>query len=297
MKKLLILMLALLLVSCVGMAKTNYFDSIVIDGSFALSGTSATAFTGTTFLVTASTSAIFYTPSFGLGYDVGAALTIAVANTTGNVAITQTGSTRSVTWTAGGGFDFVGAISLDATTFSSTLTTENGIGAIVADKITVVEYMGEVHKSVFTFVLTGAHDLDLADGDHGTGIKVYDLPEGRLLILGATIDASVTTSANYNASPDDIFYLAMGTAVGADDNDLTSTEADIIPKTTLDTVGATALTLDWHAALAASAQFDGTTTPVDLYVNAAIADTSNSDANTYAITGTGTITWINLGDY
>lgn len=191
----------------------------------------------------------------------------------------------------GGDFDLTGAATL------AVLKTSNGNGAIVASKTTVVEYMGEVHKTVLTFVLTGDHDLDLADGDHGTGIKVYDLPEGRILILGATIDASVTTSANYNASPNDVFLLSMGTAVGADDNDLTSTEADIIPKTTLDTIGATALTLDWHAALASSAQFDGTGTAVDLYVNAACADTSNTDANTYAITGTVTIMWINLGDY
>ena len=249
-----------------------------------------------------------YTPSWVLGFDAGAAMTVAVADTTGNIAITHVGDNKSVTWTAGGGFDFIGAMALDATTISTTLgvtgvstfagiITTNGNGAIVADKATAVEHLNETHTTILTFTLTGDNDLDLADGDHGTGIKIYDLPEGRILILGATINAVVVTSANYNASPNDVFVVSMGTAVGADDNTLTGTEVDIIPSTELDTVSATALTLDWHAALAASAQFDGTTTPVDIYVNAACTDASNSGANTYAITGTVTITWINLGTY
>ena len=171
------------------------------------------------------------------------------------------------------------------------------LGDIVADKCTAVEYAAAAQKTVLTFTLTGDHDLDLADGDHGTGIKVYDFPGGRILILGATIDASVTTSANYEASPNDVFVVACGTEVGADDNTLTGTEADLIPSTELDTVGATELTLDWHAALAASAHFDGTGTPKDLYVNVACTAASASGANTYAITGTMTISWVNLGNY
>jgi len=257
---------------------------------------------------TNSTSMTTYTPSWMLGYDSGAAMTIAVSDTTGNVTITQTGSNMSVTWTAAGGFDFVGPIALDATTISTTLgvtgvstlagiITTNGNGAIVADKATAVENLNETHKTTLTFTLTGDNDLDLADGDHGTGIQVYDFPAGHILILGATIDASVTTSANYDTSPNDVFVVSCGTEVGADDNALTGTEVDIIPSTELDTVGATALTLDWHAALAASAQFDGTGTAKDLYVNVACTAASATGANTYAITGTLTVTWINLGDY
>lgn len=177
-----------------------------------------------------------------------------------------------------------------------SIVDSSGAGAVVTNKATAVEYMA-IQQTVITFTLTGDHDLDLADGDHGTGIKVYDMPEGRIFILGATIDASITTSANYNASTADTYYVSMGTVVGADDNDLTGTEADIIPRTTIDTDSGGTLTADWHAALASAAQFDGTATAKDLYVNAACADANNTDANTYAITGTATITWINLGDY
>lgn len=179
-------------------------------------------------------------------------------------------------------------------------TTTSGNGAIVASKCTVVEYGdGVLHKSVITFTLTGDHDIDVDDGGKSAGVKVFDMPEGRLSVLGVTIDASTVTNNVYNASTNDIYYVSVGTVDGtqAADADLTSTEADIIPKTTLDTVSSTTLTLTWKTALAAAAQFDGTTTPVDLFVNVAVPDASNTDATTHAITGTMTITWINLGDY
>jgi hypothetical protein len=51
------------------------------------------------------------------------------------------------------------------------------------------------------------------------------------------------------------------------------------------------------AALAASAQFDGTSSALDLYVNAAVLNASTTKAVTIAITGTLTLFWINLGDY
>jgi len=66
-------------------------------GSFALTAASQT--------FTASTAWYAYTPAFYIGYDSGAWLKIAVADTTGNVTITQTGSNKSVTWTAPGGLN------------------------------------------------------------------------------------------------------------------------------------------------------------------------------------------------
>ncbi len=168
-----------------------------------------------------------------------------------------------------------------------------GAGAIVADKATVVETGdGYIHKTVLTLTLTGDNDLDLADGDHGTGVKIYDFPEGRILVMGAVADIDMATTG-INADPNDTYYVALGSATGADDADLTSTEADIIAKITAD--GADTATANGQ--LAASAQFDGTTTPLDLYFNVACADANNSGASTYAATGTVTITWINLGDY
>ena len=71
---------------------------------------------------TNSTSMTTYTPLWKMGYDAGAAMTIAVADDTGNVVITQTGSNTSMTWTASGGFDLVGAIQLDGVTISGAVS-------------------------------------------------------------------------------------------------------------------------------------------------------------------------------
>ena len=75
--------------------------------------------------------------------------------------------------------------------------------------------------------------------------------------------------------------------------------ADLLPSTaftssTVINVAGTAVS----AALAASAQFDGTTTAKDVYLNTAYATTTDVDADaTQTISGTVNITWVQLGDY
>ena len=179
------------------------------------------------------------------------------------------------------------------------LAGTTGAGAIVANKCTASEGGNSaLHQTTLTLTLTGANDLDLADGaDHGTGVQIYDFPAGRIHIIGVTINASVVCNNAFNADPNDIFYLGCGTVTAGDEGTLAGTEQNLIPVTTIDTVGNTTLTNDWHAALAADAVFDGTGTAVDLFVNAAVANTATTKAVTIAITGTMTITWINLGDY
>jgi len=51
-------------------------------------------------------------------------MTVAVSDTTGNVAITHAGSTNAITWTAAGGFDFVGAITLDGITQAGNVSMD-----------------------------------------------------------------------------------------------------------------------------------------------------------------------------
>jgi hypothetical protein len=186
-----------------------------------------------------------------------------------------------------------GDVALSGVTTTGETRTTYGNGAAVAGKCTAVSYgVHPIHQTVLTLTLTGANDLDLADGDHGTGIKIYDMPAGRILILGATINADI---AYVDAATTGEFVVSVGQAVGADDATLTSTEADIIPSTA---IAGAATPKAWHAALAASAQFDGTATALPIYVNVACPNASNSaTAQTYAITGTLTISWINLGDY
>ncbi len=174
----------------------------------------------------------------------------------------------------------------------AAITTSVGVGLIVTDKCTAVEGGdGVLHQTTLTFTLGGT-DLNLADGDHGTGIKVYDFPAGSIQILGATCNAVVTsTNAEGGGAT---FPMALGSAVGADDNTLTSTEADIIPSTAI--AGGSAK--DFHATLAAPILLSNAGgANLDLYVNAAITAAVATGAVVITVTGTVTITWINVGDY
>jgi hypothetical protein len=156
-----------------------------------------------------------------------------------------------------------------------------------------------VQKTVLTFA---AITHTFTDGsDEGESQLLYTFPEGRVYILGAAIDAAVTNNAGYEASANDIWYGAIGTAAAGDDGDLTSTEADIIAKTTFDTASGEDGHHEWEADMTAGADtvFDGTATAVSLYFNAAAADTSIKTGNATAgiqAGGTLTIYWVLLGD-
>lgn len=154
-----------------------------------------------------------------------------------------------------------------------------------------VTTVGVLRQTTLTLALTGANDIDLADGaDHGAGVKVYEFPAGRILILGAVIDCvTAIENATEGAATVD---LAVGTATAADDATLTSTEANVIPSTATANGEST-----WKTAMAASAQFDGTSTPVSLYVNAGVTNAISASAVTVSIAGTLKVTWCNLGDY
>jgi hypothetical protein len=168
----------------------------------------------------------------------------------------------------------------------------SGAGVAVAGKATATESGGIVHKTVLD--LAGTIGTLNTGAAHGAGIKLYDFPAGRILLLGAVVDA-VVAATNVNANPNDTFVMSMGSVTAADDATLTSTEADIIPSTTI-TVAAGSGT--FKAALASSAQFNGTTIALDLFINAGMVDTANSANSAVSMTsGTVTLHWVNLGDY
>ena len=125
--------------------------------------------------------------------------------------------------------------------------------------------------------------------------KIYDFPEGRILVLGAIVDSFLITSFPTNTmDAADNGDFSFGTAVPDADGVLDGAAIDIIPSTAID-----GLTTTNSAALAASAQFDGTTTAKDLYVNLSIdhGDLTGASTNALTVDGTVTIHWINLGDY
>ena len=175
--------------------------------------------------------------------------------------------------------------------------TSYGIGAPEGG-ITAVEYGdGLNHQTVLTIV-----DLSLAitNGGFDAGSKVYTFPEGRILIEGVVVSLISSITANFSASTNDLFVLGMGTtttSVNANGT-LSGTEVSLIPSTSNDTVGGTVTAFANGVALAASAQFDGTTTAVAAFINMGIPAANDSGANTNQLAGSViTLTWKSLGDY
>ena len=219
-----------------------------------------------------------------------------------------TGNVYLQVWNGGAFADLVTGVSnasptltLAATggvTVTQQLRTGANLGA-AGTGVTAVEYGdGTIHQTVLTLNLTGANDLDIADGaDAGDSAAIYTFPEGRILVLGVTTDLSSTVNSVFEATPNDVFDIGIGTAAAGADATLSGTEQDLAPKQTNDTASSVTLTHAYDTALAVSAQFDGTGGAVVAYLNAAAANASLSGALTIAVTGTVKITWINLGDY
>lgn len=135
--------------------------------------------------------------------------------------------------------------------------------------------------------------------------KIYDFPAGRIAILGVTATfTSITFNTEAGASGDiaggGSGDYSLGSTATADAT-LSTTDVDMLPSSAmLDPFVSGVGRSNAGSALAAAAQFDGTTTAIDMYLNAIIDDTDVSDgaaADSVYFTGTIYVTWANLGDY
>lgn len=187
------------------------------------------------------------------------------------------------------------ALTTDGTALAAASALLSYGGGTVNDAtVTAVNTDGLVNKTVLTLAAL-AQTITNTSAEYA-GTKIFTFPEGRILLLGVTAAiAQTTTSAIATSiSAGATGAWALGSAA-ASATSLTSTMVDMLPSTaytssaTINVAAATA-----KGALAASAQFDGTTTPVPVYFNTAIA--TGSINGTQTISGTVTLTWMNLGD-
>lgn len=174
---------------------------------------------------------------------------------------------------------------------TSTAGVKNGATVTATEAGT-----GVVHQTTLTLAAT---PVTMRNTEQGGGVKIYDFPEGRILVLGSTAAIAVTTTSilddTLNASK--TCNWGVGTTTQANAT-LATTEQDIVQVTTftssatIDVAGATS------KGSGVLAVFDGTTTPVDAYLNLAVAGATDIDANaSVTVSGTVNITWVNLGDY
>ena len=293
MKKALVLSLVVAILGFAGLARTDFVDSLYIEGAFTLSGTSATSFVGTTFGVdmsstvsidgatsarlisagftslespanrfgvsstvyvqvattattgvtavthtgtgptmgwtvpawtnTNSTSYTTHTPSWVLGYDAGAAMTIAVTDTTGAVDISHAGSGTNLTWAANAmtlttTFEVVGASTFDGVVTSGIVSVDDTTDAssTVTGSIHTDGGLGVAMKA---FIGT---DLDV---DGTANLDNTDI-DGTLAVDGTTAALTCSTSV-ISYTP----IFTIGYDVGA-----------AMTFTTTDTTGAVAIT-------------------------------------------------------
>lgn len=130
------------------------------------------------------------------------------------------------------------------------------------------------------------------------GTKIYDFPLGRILVLGVTsklrwaVTSARVSTINDNAAMD----WSLGT-VTASNVTLAGTMLDLNPKVdrTLDGAVAAYTAYD-KSALAASAVFDGSVTPIDAFLNVSFPTATDIDADgTLTVEGFVDIHWVNLG--
>jgi hypothetical protein len=174
----------------------------------------------------------------------------------------------------------------------------SGVGSVptaIASTVTASEQgNGATRRTVLT--LAGLSQTIPNGAAEWVGTEIYDFPAGRILILGVTASLAPTTTSTIATTVTSGATGALAIGTVTDDGTHSTTKVDLLPDTaytssTVINVAAATVT----AALAASAQFDGTATSKKAFLNNKIAVNSADGTMTWA--GTITITWTNLGDY
>lgn len=172
-----------------------------------------------------------------------------------------------------------------------------GVAAVTGLTATDVCLDGVHHQTTFTLAAVA---LAVTDALAYASKKLFDFPEGRILVEGATgsLQFAVTSDRSTTINDSASLTWSLG-SVAASNIALTSTMVDQLPLATkVLSAATTALNTASTNKLAASAQFDGTGTPIAAYLNTAFATNTDIDADgTMTATGSITITWTQLGDY
>ncbi len=194
------------------------------------------------------------------------------------------------------GFEAVNANIRRPVTFDADLAAASAVIGSLGVAGLAVQELGDdaVHQTVLT--LTDVAQA-VVNGTEYQGTKLYSFPQGRLYIVGVTMNiAQKTTSALAGTlNSGSTGAVSLGSAV-ASATTLASTMADLMASTaftsstTVNVAGAAV------GGVHAPVSLDGHATAADLWLNSAFATTGDVDADaTMTWTGTITVTWANLG--
>lgn len=174
-------------------------------------------------------------------------------------------------------------------------------GSITAPGVSVQEFGDKaVHKTIITLSSAQVDVTSVSTGNGVGGLKIYDFPEGYVHIHGCTANLSlaVLTEADFtDGTPEG--DIGIGTVAPANADALGTDATDDNLAT------ATAFTMTDYVDASvvlppeASANYNGTSTPVDVYLNALVdaADIDDDTTGELLVSGTVTLVWSHLGDF
>lgn len=188
---------------------------------------------------------------------------------------------------------------------------EAAAGAGASAHATVVAAEGgsdNYHKTVLTLTDT---PITITDALAYAGIKLYDLPAGRIRILDCLSSLTFTTTSVLASTLNAGVTVSYGIgSVTASATTLATTMQNMMPGsgetpktfTSSATINVASSAATGFLAAVSAAQLaaiiDGTTTPVDVYLNVAVPTGTDIDGDaTITVNGTITLTWVNLGDF
>jgi hypothetical protein len=180
---------------------------------------------------------------------------------------------------------------------SSRPPSQNDVGTIPAATqalgVSKKEYgVGPFRQTVFTFNNSVIPFTDYGAGGGAAALQLLDLPEGHIGFYGAVTDfTSLTVGAGIGATS--AVVHSLGTAAEVTGTTLDSTQANVMPSTSLTLVASTGAVGGVNTAVAF---VDGTATANDLFLNFAADATAATANTTITVNGTIVVTWALLGN-
>jgi hypothetical protein len=182
-------------------------------------------------------------------------------------------------------------------TFTRAAAREAGLAPPKLGLKAVTTGQGGAFRTVFSFA---GMQVPVADAQAYASQKIFDFLDGKVRIKGGTarLQFAVPTVRASTINDNAALTWSLGSAP-ASSATLATTMVNVLAATarTLDGAGANLSTASTADVVATAFTLDGTTTPVDLYLNLAFATGTDIDADgVVAVTGTITLLWENWGD-
>lgn len=178
------------------------------------------------------------------------------------------------------------------------LVTSTNVGSSAISGIKVEELGdGATHSTILTFTNVSLPITDPGTGDGFGNLAVYTFPEGVIQFLGASVNLSVSESSadiadNWGGN------FSLGTAGITATGSLTGALANLLPSTTIPAATGGASTAKGASTSTQAPQLlSGASTPVAVFLNMLVGDSSISGNAPVTLNGKVVLVWSYLGDY